>query len=75
MIELSPNTALMLYLGFTLAVLFIIWAASHYKRKDRNFLPLEKELVVCEFCLFAYIDEGNKKITRCPRCDSYNKVK
>lgn len=75
MIELSPNTALMLYLGFTLAVLFGIWVASHYRRRKRNFLPLEKELVVCEFCLFAYIDEGAKKVTRCPRCESFNRTK
>lgn len=72
MIELSPTTALMLYFGFTLVCLLGIWVASHYRSRKRTFMPLEKELVVCEFCLFAYLDVGAKKITRCPKCESYN---
>jgi hypothetical protein len=75
MIELTPDTALMLYLAMTLAVILGIWICSHYRRRTRSFLPLEKELVVCEFCLFPYLDEGGKKITRCPRCDSFNQSK
>lgn len=73
MIELSPATALLLYLGATLAVLMGVWIASHYRSYRRRFLPPEKELKVCEFCHFAYLDIGAKKISRCPRCDSYNK--
>jgi len=72
MIELSPTTALMVYLGFALAFLLGIWIFSHYKTKRRPILPSEKDLHVCEFCHFAYLDVGAKKITRCPRCESLN---
>lgn len=72
MIELSPTTALMLYLGITLVSLLSIWIAQHCRSRYRRILPAEKELHVCEFCLFAYLEESNKKITRCPRCESFN---
>jgi hypothetical protein len=72
MIELNPATALMVYLGLTLMAILGIWAASHYRARKRRFLPLEKELVVCEFCHFAYLEVGSQKITRCPRCESLN---
>lgn len=73
MIELNPVTALMLYLALTLAMILSIWAAAHYRSRKRRFMPLEKELIICEFCHFAYLDSGAKKITRCPRCDSFNR--
>lgn len=75
MIELSQTTALMLYLGMTLAFILGVWIYSHYGSRKRCFMPLEKELITCEFCLFAYLDTGGKKITRCPRCESYNNSK
>lgn len=75
MITLSSTTALMLYLGITLISLLGIWIASHYYSRNRRFMPPEKKLIVCEFCLFAYLDISAKQITQCPRCDSYNKSK
>lgn len=72
MIALSPTTALMLYLGLTLFCLLGVWIVSHYRSRNRSVMPLEKRLITCEFCLFAYLDVGTKKITRCPRCESYN---
>ncbi len=73
MIELSPTTALMLYLGLTLFFLLSIWIWNHYASRRRQILPAEQDLHVCEFCHFAYLDTGAKKLTRCPRCQSYNK--
>ena len=75
MIELSQATALLLYLGITLAAILSIWISSHYRSRKRRFMPLEKELNACEFCHFAYLDTGSKPVTRCPRCNSYNKRK
>ncbi len=73
MIDLSPAMALLLYLASTMAILLGVWISSHYRQRSRRFLPMEKDLNVCEFCHFAYLDTGAKKITKCPRCDSYNK--
>jgi ribosomal protein L37AE/L43A len=74
MIELSPTTALMLYLGMTLSVLLGLWIFQHYRYRHKKILSSEKELFICEYCHFAYLDEGTKKITHCPQCQSYNKV-
>jgi uncharacterized paraquat-inducible protein A len=73
-IELSPTTALMLYLGFTLTILLGAWLYSHYSSRHKKILPLEQELHICEFCHFAYLDTNAKKITRCPRCQSFNNI-
>jgi len=75
MIELSQTTALMMYLGLTLFVLLGAWIIHHYKSRNRRFLPMEQDLNVCEFCHFAYLDTGAKKITKCPRCQSFNSIK
>lgn len=72
MIELNPATALMLYLALTLMAILGIWISSHYRSRKRRFMPMEKELVVCEFCHFAYLDAGAQKVTRCPQCESFN---
>jgi len=73
MIEISPTTGLMLYLALTLIAILGVWLYSHYHSRKRCFMPPEKELIVCEFCLFAFLDTGAKKITKCPRCESFNK--
>lgn len=72
MIELTPISALMLYLGLTLIAILSIWGIHHYTSLKRQILPSEKELYQCEFCHFAYLEIGAKKITQCPRCQSYN---
>lgn len=72
MIELTPATAFMLYLLATLFVLLGLWIYQHYQQRHQTILPPEKELHVCEFCHFAYLEEDSKKISRCPRCQSFN---
>lgn len=75
MIELSPTTALMVYLGLALAAILSIWIFNHYSARKKVFLPEEKKLHVCEFCHFAYLDVTEKEITKCPRCTSFNRDK
>lgn len=75
MIELTPTTALMVYLGMTLAGLLGLWTTQHYLSKKKPLPPAEKTMSICEFCHFAYLDEESKSITRCPRCQSYNTQK
>lgn len=75
MIEISPNTALMLYLCTTLFSLLTLWAFQHYRTRKKTILPVEKNMQICEFCHFAYLAEEVKKITQCPRCSSFNQPK
>lgn len=74
MIELSANTAVMLYLGATLGVLLGIWAWQHYTSIRKKVVTVEHELLVCEYCHFAYLETLGKKVTQCPQCHSYNKI-
>ncbi|ADI37573.1 putative uncharacterized protein [Waddlia chondrophila 2032/99] len=73
MIELTPITALMLYLCITLATLLGIWARYHLKSRKQKVIIVEQELLVCEYCHFAYLDQIGKEVTSCPQCGSYNK--
>lgn len=73
MISLSANTAIMLYLGFTLSLLLGLWIYQHYRLRLKKIVILEKTLLVCEYCHFAYLDNQGKKVTHCPQCKSFNK--
>lgn len=73
MIELSPTTAMMVYLCVTLAMLIGIWAYHHYRCRRRKVVLIQQELYVCEYCHFTYLDQVAKPITQCPQCDSFNK--
>lgn len=75
MIELTPTTALMTYLGLTLLCLLVIWIIQlYFSRHKKVYIP-EKSLFVCEYCHFAYLKEEGKKISQCPQCRSYNSLK
>jgi hypothetical protein len=74
MIELSPNTGCMLYLGATLIFLFIVWSYHHYKEKKKKLPMMRQELFVCEYCQFVYLSEQDVKVNKCPQCSSYNKL-
>lgn len=73
MIELSANTALMLYLLITTAILLSIWSFYHYSRRSKQSIPLEQQLYICEYCHFVYLEEMTKQVTKCPQCQSFNK--
>jgi len=72
-IELSPTSALMLYLCMTLAVLLGLWTFSHWSSRKKVIVVSEQELYVCEYCQCAYMDESAKEVTACPECKSFNK--
>lgn len=73
MIELTFNAIFLVYLSLTLACVLGIWIYSHYQSRRRTFFSTEKELFICEYCHFAYVDEGMKKLNRCPQCGLINK--
>ncbi|MBA3722057.1 MAG: hypothetical protein H0W88_09575 [Parachlamydiaceae bacterium] len=73
MIELTFATGFMLYLCFTLTVVLGFWGYQHYHARKKNIFTHEQELRVCEYCQFAYLEEGLKKVNKCPQCGSFNK--
>jgi uncharacterized paraquat-inducible protein A len=73
MIELSPTTAIMLYLCLTLATLLAIWGFHHYSSRKKKMDLSHQKLHVCEYCHFAYLRQIDKTVSRCPQCSSFNK--
>lgn len=73
MIELSANTAVMLYLCLTLAILLGLWLKHHYYSRRKKIVTIEQELRVCEYCHFVYLDDDFKEVTQCPQCRLFNK--
>lgn len=73
MIELSPTTAIMVYLCMTLATLLGIWGYHHYRSRKKKVVLNEQDLYVCEYCHYAYLDHIAKPVTQCPQCGSFNK--
>ena len=73
MIELSANTAIMLYLSLTLAIVLGLWFKHHYRSKRKKIVTTEQELHVCEYCHYAYLEEDIKEVTQCPQCQLFNK--
>lgn len=73
MIELSPTTAVNLYLALTLTLLLSLWGFHHYSTRRKKIIAEDNELLVCEFCHFAYLAEIGKAVTKCPQCTSFNK--
>ncbi len=75
MIGLSPIMAVMLYFGITLACVIVVWIVQYCQARKKIILPPEKQMHVCEFCHFAYLESLEKNITRCPCCKSFNAKK
>lgn len=73
MVELSSTTALMLYLILTLGTLLALWITHHYRHRYKKVQLQENELIVCEYCNFAYLGNITKPVTQCPQCHSFNK--
>lgn len=72
MIELTAGTACMIYLAMTLFLLLGFWVYQHYRYRDKKITTPEKNLLVCEYCHFAYLKDSAKKISKCPQCQSLN---
>lgn len=74
MIELSPTTAIMLYLCITLATLLAIWGYHHYYSRMKKVDISQEKLIICEYCHYTYLDQIAKPITKCPQCESFSKT-
>ena len=74
MIELSPATAIMVYLFLTLMILLGIWGFHHLSCRNKKVVLAQHELYICEYCSFVYLDQIAKPLSQCPQCHSFNKM-
>ncbi len=73
MIELAPHTAVMVYLGATIAIMLIIWVRQHFQTRRKSILTTDNKLITCEYCQSPYLCDIEKDISECPKCHSFNK--
>ena len=74
MIEISLTQALALYsavLGLTISGIWLYTELS-IRRPQRHLG--EQFLWRCTYCGCTYLDEGAQRVSRCPRCESFNAV-
>lgn len=75
MIQLSLQTAVLLYAGILGAIVFVIWAYTEFTvRRPQRHLG-RQFLWRCVFCSYLYLDESSEFYTECPRCGSINAAK
>ncbi len=75
MIPVRISAVFFFYMSFLLFWIFLIWVYYEYKWKARKYVPPEKKMFRCPICAHIYLDDRDRKVTRCPRCDSYNEIK
>lgn len=73
MIEVAPNTAIMIYLAIFLTVIMGLWLYTHVVKRNNKIVTTEQRLLVCEYCQCAYVEDQTKEVTKCPECESFNK--
>jgi Zn finger protein HypA/HybF involved in hydrogenase expression len=73
MIEVSPDTACMLYLSLALAVMIVSWYKSHAKFKKKEIIKYEQIRKTCEFCNHSFLENPELAVPRCPQCHCFLK--
>jgi predicted Zn-ribbon and HTH transcriptional regulator len=73
MIEITPETACVLYLGLAISALIIAWFFHQKKTVKKEVITFQKSHFTCEFCHFTFVDDPVKALVRCPECHSLNK--
>ena len=72
MIEISLGSAVLFY-GIVIAVgIAVTWLFTEFSAA-RAYTALEQQdLWRCDFCTFTYLDRSGLRVSRCPRCQSFN---
>ncbi len=73
MIEVGLSLAFTLYLLLVLALFFLLWAHQEGKKRFKSLDEQESYLWQCSICAFVYLDPEEDHLSRCPRCQSFNK--
>ncbi len=74
MIEVSPETACILYLAASIMAVIGIWLYQHKSSKKKEIVTFKTKHITCDFCTASYLDDAAKTYTRCPACQSLNKT-
>jgi rubrerythrin len=73
MIPLDIGSAVLLYLMFALAAIFVLWMSYEKSEAFEKYTLDQKEVWECTICAYTYVDSTHDTISRCPQCKSLNK--
>lgn len=74
MIQISLTQAIVLYTAVIGTCALAIWLYTEM-RVQFTYHVLEKQhLWRCTFCAYTYLDEAAERLSRCPRCNSFNAI-
>ena len=72
MISVNVDTAIFLYLMFSLCSIFALWVFFERSKSFDRYSIEDKVIWSCEICTYTYVDPTHDTISRCPRCQSLN---
>jgi len=73
MIKIEFSLAIAMYLIFTVCLILILWLLFE-RKKQKVSVSLEKGFFwQCNVCTYVYVDTTHNVISKCPRCESFNK--
>jgi len=74
MIRVEFSLAVALYIILILCLFFVLWILIDRKRDSTGLFSSEKDFFwQCTTCTYVYVDSMHDTISKCPRCNSYNK--
>lgn len=72
MIKVDLSLLFFIYLILSLGGIVGLWIWFEFTHPPGRLTPYSKVIYRCDICTFKYIDDLDKSITRCPRCNSLN---
>ena len=74
MIQITLAQALMLYSAILGLLALALWVYADLAARLSHRVLAKQSLWRCVFCGYTYLDEGAEKLSKCPRCDSFNSL-
>ena len=72
MIPVQIDMAILIYLMFPLAAVFLLWVSFERSESFKKYSIQHKEVWQCSICTYTYVDSTHSAISRCPQCGSFN---
>jgi len=75
MIKLDLSLLFFIYLALSLGGIILLWFWFEITHPSARLTPYSKRMYQCSICTYKYVDDEDKPITKCPRCQSLNDPK
>jgi len=72
MIEIEFEIAIFLYLLIPIFGFLAVWLAFSKIKISGGHTAQIESIWQCSICTYIYVDSKHKKLSLCPRCNSYN---